>query len=313
MRPRIFIGSSREGYPAAMHIKNRLSKVADCQIWDEKGFFEHNRSSFESLSEGAVLFDFGVLVASADDVILKKGSFESGARDNVILEFGLYLGKLGRNRAFFVKEKSLDLPSDLFGITLPTYKSSQTGTGKTLDEVCDDLLLRIEEIWGVYELSFVPSTVLAKGYFENFVVCMCRELLQSSKRVVDGKNYEDFKLHIAIPDELLNNFQDQVLELLHGNKLKQITVETQTRPYNFYVNFAQQSGAILDLYDIPTTLSALKEAIKLAIPKGHIGELAKEKALKRKEMNNFCRTLDYLIKDNQITRNRVVIDIVNVG
>jgi hypothetical protein len=313
MKPRIFIGSSREGYDAALLIKDKLSAFADCQIWDEKGFFENNRSSLESLAEGSVLFDFGVLVATADDLVLKRDALENAARDNVILEYGLYLGRLGRNRAFFVKEKSLSLPSDLFGITLPTFKTSAADTGKTLDEVCEDLIATMQEIWQVYELSFVPSTVLAMGYFENFVVRMCRELMQSSKRVVDGKDYPDFKLHIVIPSELPNQFQDQVLQLLHSNNLKQMTVETQTRPYNFYLDFAELSKTILELYDIPTTLSALKVAIELAIPKGHIGELAKEKALKKKEMNNFCRTLKYLIMDNAITKNRVVIDIVDVS
>ena len=313
MKPRIFIGSSREGYEAALFIKDKLSAFAECQIWDEKGFFEHNRSSLESLAEGSVLFDFGVLVATVDDILLKRDALENAARDNVILEYGLYLGKLGRNRAFFVKEKSLNLPSDLFGITLPTYKTSAADAGKTLHQVCDDLIASMEEIWQVYELSFVPSTVLAVGYFENFVVRMCRELMQSSKRVVEGKDHQDFKLHIVIPSELPNNFHDQVLALLHGSNLKQMTVETQTRPYNFYLDFAELSKTTLELYDIPTTLSALKVAIELAIPKGHIGELAKEKALKKKEMNNFCRTLDYLIRENAVTKNRVVIDMVDVG
>src|SRR5688572_8533684 len=114
MKPRIFIGSSREGLPKALLIKNNLVSVAECQIWNE-GFFENNKSSFESLAEGSSLFDFAILLATEDDVQLKRDKLELIARDNVIFEFGLYIGRLGRNRCFFFKEKGLDLPSDLFG------------------------------------------------------------------------------------------------------------------------------------------------------------------------------------------------------
>jgi len=71
MRPRIFIGSSTHGRAKAEEVKNGLADIASCQIWDE-GFFENNKSSFESLTESATLFDFAILIATQDDVQLKK-------------------------------------------------------------------------------------------------------------------------------------------------------------------------------------------------------------------------------------------------
>lgn len=72
------------------------------------------------------------------------------------------------------------------------------------------------------------------GYFENFVSKICRELLELSKRVVDGVNYKKFKLHIVVPDELPVNVNDQLLSYLAARRLGQMKVETTTRAYNFY-------------------------------------------------------------------------------
>jgi len=312
MKPQIFIGSSREGLSTAQQIKKELEDIADCHLWNE-GFFELNRSSFESLAIGAVLFDFAILVASADDVQLKREKLESVARDNVIFEFGLYIGRLNRNKALFVKANNLDIPSDLHGITFLQYKTAEQDHGSTLSEVCKDLRTHIEKVWKTFELSFVPSTVLAFGYFENFLSHVCRELKQSAKRVVNEKSYSNFKLHVIIPDELPDNFNDQVIEYLSNKDLKEMKVETDTRKYNFYLEYADDNDSMLELYDLPTTLSALKKAIEMAIPSGAIGETEKERLLKKKEMFNFCRTLEYLIKSSPITKKNVVIEFIDVN
>ncbi len=311
MKPRIFIGSSREGRAKAELIKTQLSDIADCQIWDE-GFFENNKSSFESLAEGASLFDFAILVAIQDDLQLKRGSLELVARDNIVFEFGLYVGRLGRQCSFFLKEKGLDLPSDLFGVTIPEFKTPADLHGFTLEELCKKIKKSILEVHKTYHLSFVPSTVLAVGYFENFIAHVCRELKQSSKRLVGEKDFSDFKLHIIIPDELPNNFNDQVISYLSDKNLKNMKVETSTRDYNFYLNYSAAEDSILELYDLPTTLSALKKAIETALPKGHIGESERERVFKQKEMNNFCRTLTYLVKENPITRRHVEIEFIDI-
>jgi ribose 5-phosphate isomerase RpiB len=311
MKPRIFIGSSREGRAKAEIIKTQLSSIADCQIWDE-GFFENNKSSFESLAEGATLFDFAILVATQDDIQLKRDSLEVIARDNIIFEFGLYVGRLGRHRSFFLKEAGLDLPSDLYGVTIPEFKSPHISYGSTLEELCEKIKKNVEEVWKIYHLSFVPSTVLAVGYFENFVSKVCRELKQSSKRIVAGKNFADFKLHVIIPDELPNNFNDQVISYLSNKGLKQMEVQTNTRNYNFYLDYSSIENSVLELYDLPTTLSALKKSIETALPKGHIGESERERILKQKEMNNFCRAFNYLIKENPITKQHVDIEFIDI-
>jgi hypothetical protein len=311
MKPRIFIGSSSEGKKKADLVKKQLSKVADCEVWHE-GFFENNKSYFESLNERATLFDFAILVATAEDVQLKRDKIESITRDNILFEFGLCVGRIGRNRSFFLKEKGIDLPSDLFGISLLEFTTLRETEGKSFTDICKNLKKRVKEVWETYELSLVPSTVLAVGYYENFAFKVSNELMNADKRSVEEKNFDDFRLHVVIPDQLPNNFTSQVKEYLKHRNLKEMKVETETRKYNFYLDYAQQEGTILELYDLPTTLSALKKSIEMAIPKSYIGDSKNDVIFKKKEMHNFCRTLSYLVNEDAITRNRVIIEFIDV-
>jgi hypothetical protein len=159
--------------------------------------------------------------------------------------------------------------------------------GKTLDEVCDDLLKHMASVYKTYELSFIPSTVLAIGYYTNFVEPVCKELMETKKREVDGKQYDDFKLHLVVPDKLPDDVNDHVKQYL-----------------------ANTDGMLLEVFDMPTTLQAMKKAIELAIPSSAIGESEQEFILKAKELNNFCNTLKYLISRNAIAKDRVIVDTI---
>jgi hypothetical protein len=311
MKPRMFIGSSSEGLATARLVKEMLSEIADCQIWNEE-FFKMNRSSFESLSEGAILFDFAILVATADDIQLKRDDLQSIARDNVIFEFGLYVGRLGRYRAFLLKEKGLGLPSDFFGITLPEFDNSKADGQGSLQVAVDGIRLHILEQSKLYQLSFIPSTAIAIGYFENFVLKVCRELLNAPKRFANGRDHSSFILHVVLPAELPEDFNDQVIAYLSSKGLKQMEVDTTTRKYNFYLSYSKEDSDVLKVYDIPTTLSAIKRSIEMAIPRDYVGESDWERVLKRKEMYNFCQTLTHLISKNPVTKGKVEIVFIDV-
>ncbi len=71
--------------------------------------------------------DFAVLVLTPDDVTESRGASQLSPRDNVLFECGLFMGRLGRERAFIVCDKStkLKLPSDLAGVSLIPYDGSR--------------------------------------------------------------------------------------------------------------------------------------------------------------------------------------------
>jgi hypothetical protein len=130
MRPSLFIGSSSEGRGLAMHLQQALEDLGVCDVtcWDQ-GVFAPSGYTIESLESVAQRVDFAVLVATPDDVLTKRGREGATVRDNVIFEFGLFIGALGRSRTYFLSTggSELHLPSDLQGLTQLPYKERADG------------------------------------------------------------------------------------------------------------------------------------------------------------------------------------------
>jgi Predicted nucleotide-binding protein containing TIR-like domain len=94
----------------------------------------------ENLMDHLRQFDFAVFVFHPEDAVNIRGDDKLAVRDNVLFELGLFMGKLGRERNFFVQpvgsKLSMHLPSDLSGINPAEYdpKSSslQASVGTAL-------------------------------------------------------------------------------------------------------------------------------------------------------------------------------------
>ena len=69
---------------------------------------------------------FAVVLLTADDVARKKGepvpSERPRARQNVILELGFFLGKLGREKVCALYEQGVEIPSDYQGVVFVSLK-----------------------------------------------------------------------------------------------------------------------------------------------------------------------------------------------
>ncbi|HRN89629.1 nucleotide-binding protein [Hyphomicrobium sp.] len=87
----------------------------------------------EQASEGRTLIEkfeahsdvgFAVVLLTPDDEgALKGASAQPRARQNVVLELGFFVGKLGRQRvASIVRGQSLELPSDIHGLVWMRYE-----------------------------------------------------------------------------------------------------------------------------------------------------------------------------------------------
>jgi predicted nucleotide-binding protein len=85
-------------------------------------------AALESLVPALNRFDFAVFVLTPDDLIVSRGTQQSSARDNVLIEFGLLVGRLGRERTFLVccTDDKIKIPSDLAGITFARTRSLTT-------------------------------------------------------------------------------------------------------------------------------------------------------------------------------------------
>jgi len=119
----VFIGGSSEGIKFADKVKESLDAGGkiQCTIWN-KETFEYNETFLNSLTKASLVHDFGIFIASGDDLALIRDKIEDIPRDNVLFEYGLFLGAMGNNRTFLVQEEGCKLPTDLGGYTTPRFK-----------------------------------------------------------------------------------------------------------------------------------------------------------------------------------------------
>ena len=80
------------------------------------------RTIIEQFEKHASEAGFAVILLTADDEGKAKGAAQinSRARQNVVLEFGYFMAKLGRDRVVALHEAGVELPSDVSGVL---YKS----------------------------------------------------------------------------------------------------------------------------------------------------------------------------------------------
>ncbi|AJC82079.1 cyclic nucleotide-binding/TIR-like domain-containing protein (plasmid) [Rhizobium etli bv. phaseoli str. IE4803] len=121
---RVFIISSVEGLAIARAIQDAFEHDPfTCTVWTD-GVFRIANYAMESLEAAIDDSDFAIAVAHADDMTAYRGQDWPTPRDNVVLELGLFMGRLGRARSILMepRDEKLKLPSDMTGITTVTYR-----------------------------------------------------------------------------------------------------------------------------------------------------------------------------------------------
>jgi hypothetical protein len=175
MKPRIFIGSSKEGKSVAEAIHSELQHPAECTVWTQ-GIFGLSATNIENLMRQVDTSEFEIFVFSADDAVTMRGKLFSAPRDNVVYELGLFSGALGRERCFFVTPEGTDihLPTDLLGMTAGWYETGRRDQNfrAAVGPFCSMVRQRIEEL--TLGLSFLrpePNALLCTGW-QTFT-CQC--------------------------------------------------------------------------------------------------------------------------------------------
>lgn len=157
-KPRLFLGSSSEGRDVARALQAELSdEVVEVDRWDQS-VFEPGGYTLDSLIAAADQVDFAVLVASPDDTSVVRGEPQATARDNVVLEFGLFAGKLGRARTYLLAMGGVRVPTDVLGVTRLPYTERQDGN---LRAGVSAAALQVEE--RVQSLGRLPRGAAAPG------------------------------------------------------------------------------------------------------------------------------------------------------
>jgi hypothetical protein len=173
---KIFIGSSTQSLNVANAVQatlnsllNSIKKDFHIKVWNQN-VFGLNKTFIETLFMAAdKKYDFAIFIFSPDDIkmIGEEAFFE--ARSNVIFEYGLFTGRLNRDKVFVVSPSDCEkfiIPSDILGVTLAQYEYEKTKDvdNENLEEIVQDACLKIKSAIEIVKPSKV-NTIL--GYYST--------------------------------------------------------------------------------------------------------------------------------------------------
>lgn len=107
-------------------------------VWDE-GVFGLGNSYLEDLLKAVETYDFSVFVFAPDDLTTVRAKRQASVRDNVVFELGLFMGRLGRHRAFWLVPRGKNgprIPSDLEGISRADFDNAPSKRAEALAMAC---------------------------------------------------------------------------------------------------------------------------------------------------------------------------------
>ncbi|TMQ04683.1 MAG: hypothetical protein E6J91_42775 [Deltaproteobacteria bacterium] len=120
---KIFVGSSSQMIPLVAEITKCLrARGHAVRPWKE--IFETGDITIDRLLTLAREVDGAILVFSKDDKIEQDGDIRYQARGNVLIEYGLFGGLLGRKKTIICSHGNNRMPSDLSGLSYLNVGSS---------------------------------------------------------------------------------------------------------------------------------------------------------------------------------------------
>jgi hypothetical protein len=293
LRPKVFIGSSSQGYEIAEKVKDCLSVCGDCFLWKDGGVWEANRSTFDNLLRIVNYFDFGVFVATADDLTLTNNNIVIESRDNVILEMALFLGAVGKDKSFLLVEDGIKLPSDFNGIYMPRFNRN---SNSSINEACSAYTQKISEHYRLGFLSLYPTTALAIGYYKNFVSGLVESVQNAESIKSDGATFTQFKLKVVLPINLKGTIREKAALFYQRHGFVENTIKTKYRKHPTWFQLDVRNAPVGIMYDMPSTLTGIDDAIEMILQKSYQGRTEMQEIIEQRELNNFRRVLQMQIE-----------------
>lgn len=199
-KSKIFIGSSTEGLDIANAVHQNLERDALVTVWTQD-IFQLSTPIITSLLDQLNVFDFAIFIFSPDDFVKLRGNEHLTTRDNVIFETGLFAGKLGIDRVYFVKPRGqeMHLPTDLLGV-----------------------------VPGEYEIRSDENLVAATGVFCNKVRQNIRRLGNFTHQTNETSNDDDYENDLSI---LFTYLHDKRWTTMSFEKIKENVHPKLTEEY----------------------------------------------------------------------------------
>jgi predicted nucleotide-binding protein len=144
-RVRVFIVSSAEALPIVDLLIKQFQHDPFLTVAWKNGVFRASNYTLDELEAQLDDSDFAIAVAQPDDVVITRETTWPAMRDNVTFELGLFMGRLGRRRAFLMepRDAEIQLPSDLAGMTTIPYRYEE---GKDAEHYIAPACARLREL-----------------------------------------------------------------------------------------------------------------------------------------------------------------------
>lgn len=113
----VFIASSTEAKAyAEMAARAVAGESATPVLWWSERAFPPGLTLIESIWRLMEELDAALIIATSDDLVMRRGTIGYAPNSNVLLEYGLFSGRLGRLNVAVVEVGKVALPSDMAGM-----------------------------------------------------------------------------------------------------------------------------------------------------------------------------------------------------
>jgi Predicted nucleotide-binding protein containing TIR-like domain/Histidine-specific methyltransferase, SAM-dependent len=160
----VFVASSTEARETAERVATCLES-ADLKAlrwWEAFKAGDLTLDRLRSLSDSA---DGAILVWDSDDTTWHRSKQSKTTRDNCILEYGLFVSKLGRQRTGVLVKDSVRPPSDIDGITVKVFNDANRDQKirELVSELKKNLIPRSPDIVPIFMDKIVQQSALDAG------------------------------------------------------------------------------------------------------------------------------------------------------
>lgn len=294
---KLFIASSTEELRLAERAKTLLNDDFDVTIWNEsiwdKSVFKINDNFLNSLLKATLRYDFGLILGTKDDKVKVRNKNKLQPRDNILFELGLFIGRLGTSRCAFLVEEKIGIPSDLQGITMSYFKRNNTESFENGVLSVKRMFLSSPDL----DVNFFPSTILAAGYFENFIKPTCRYLINNRGHKFKNKHYNKYKILIFIPKKVAEDINLQIEQLKNKISTENEHFNYEGRPRSISVEVDVDNDT-LKIIDFPTNISGINYALSHLMPEDFSKKSSNYKEILDREIRRYIRVLKLLLINN---------------
>lgn len=128
---KIFIGSSSETLSDVEMVASWIEEAGHTPIpWNDARAFSLGTYTFAGLTKIAKEVDAAVFIFSEDDNVWYRSDTAKQPRDNVMIEYGLFIGTLGQERVVFCRKGNPRTATDLLGVVYVNIGSGYMSTAR---------------------------------------------------------------------------------------------------------------------------------------------------------------------------------------